>query len=248
MSDGELFIIGRIKDLLIVDGRNHYPDDIEATIQEITGGRVAAIAVADDGTEQLVAIIELKQRGDSDDEPCNGSAPSNVKSRRRYRESHSLRVADLVLVPPGFDPDHHQRQDPPVGVRGAVPAGRIRPLGRCTMTANIDEAELRNWLIDYLVTNIGCNADHIDVDLPLNELGVGSRDAVVLSGELSELLDRPVSPMEFWQHPTINALTQVLDHAGDRPRRGCGSGALGPHGVGRADRRHRAGLPVSRRH
>ena len=33
-----------IKDLLIVDGRNHYPDDIEATIQEITGGRVAAIA------------------------------------------------------------------------------------------------------------------------------------------------------------------------------------------------------------
>ena len=45
ISDGELFIVGRIKDLLIVDGRNHYPDDIEATIQEITGGRVAAIAV-----------------------------------------------------------------------------------------------------------------------------------------------------------------------------------------------------------
>ena len=44
ISDGELFIIGRIKDLLIVDGRNHYPDDIEATIQEITGGRVAAIS------------------------------------------------------------------------------------------------------------------------------------------------------------------------------------------------------------
>ena len=41
--DGELFIIGRIKDLLIVDGRNHYPEDIEATTQEISGGRVAAI-------------------------------------------------------------------------------------------------------------------------------------------------------------------------------------------------------------
>ena len=33
ISDGEMFIVGRIKDLLIVDGRNHYPDDIEATIQ-----------------------------------------------------------------------------------------------------------------------------------------------------------------------------------------------------------------------
>ncbi len=38
ISDGELFIIGRIKDLLIVDGSNHYPDDIEATIQEISSG------------------------------------------------------------------------------------------------------------------------------------------------------------------------------------------------------------------
>jgi long chain fatty acid CoA FadD26 len=47
MFDGQLYIIGRMKDLLIVDGRNHYPDDIEATVAKITGGRVAAIAVAD---------------------------------------------------------------------------------------------------------------------------------------------------------------------------------------------------------
>ena len=51
-----------------------------------------------------------------------------------------------------------------------------------------DEAQLRNWLIYYLVTNVGCSPDQIDPDLPLNELGVGSRDAVVLAGELSELL------------------------------------------------------------
>ena len=47
-------------------------------------------------------------------------------------------------------------------------------------------------------------------DLSLNELGVGSRDAVVLSGELSELFGRPVSPVEFWQHPTVNALAAFL--------------------------------------
>ena len=66
--DDELFIIGRIKDLLIVYGRNHSPDDIEATIQEITRGRCAAIAVPDAHTEQLVVIIEVKKRGDSDEE------------------------------------------------------------------------------------------------------------------------------------------------------------------------------------
>ena len=74
MSEGELFIIGRIKDLLIVDGRNHYPDDIEATIQEITGGRVAAISIPADRSEQLVAIVELKKRGGSE-EALDGFAP-----------------------------------------------------------------------------------------------------------------------------------------------------------------------------
>ncbi len=52
MFDDELFIIGRIKDLLIVYGRNHSPDDIEATIQEITGGRCAAIAVPDESRRE----------------------------------------------------------------------------------------------------------------------------------------------------------------------------------------------------
>ena len=78
------------------------------------------------------------------------------------------------------------------------------------MTAAFDEAAVRHWLVDYLVTNIGCSPDEIDFDAPLNDLAVGSSDAVVLSGELSELLGRPVSPVEFWQYPTINALARFL--------------------------------------
>ena len=75
---------------------------------------------------------------------------------------------------------------------------------------SFDEAALRHWLVDYLVTNIGCSPNDVNFDVSLKDLGVGSRDAVVLSGELSELLDRPVSPVEFWQHPTINALARFL--------------------------------------
>ena len=52
---------------------------------------------------------------------------------------------------------------------------------------DFSEAALRQWLADYLVTNIGCSPDDIDFDASMNDLGVGSRDAVVLSGELSEL-------------------------------------------------------------
>jgi acyl transferase domain-containing protein/acyl carrier protein len=72
------------------------------------------------------------------------------------------------------------------------------------------EADLRHWLVDYLVTNIGCTPDEVDPDLSLADLGVSSRESVVLSGELSELLGKTVSPIEFWEHPTINALAAYL--------------------------------------
>jgi long-chain fatty acid adenylase/transferase FadD26 len=103
--DGELFIMGRIKDLLIVDGRNHYPDDIEATIREITGGRVAAISVPDDRTKSLVAIVELAT------EQTGSGEEKTHKLRSIKREimtaiwtSHGLRVSDLVLVRAGSIP------------------------------------------------------------------------------------------------------------------------------------------------
>lgn len=103
ISDDELFVIGRIKDLLIVYGRNHSPDDIEATIQEITRGRCAAIAVPDGYTEKLVVIIELKKARES------GTATDKISGVKRdvtsaIYNSHSLGVADLVVVPPGSIP------------------------------------------------------------------------------------------------------------------------------------------------
>jgi long-chain fatty acid adenylyltransferase FadD28 len=104
ISDGELFIVGRIKDMLIVYGRNHYPDDIEATIQEITGGRVAAISIPDDHTERLVAIVELKKRGDSHEDAKDKLRTVKREVTSAISTSHGLSVADLVLVLPGSIP------------------------------------------------------------------------------------------------------------------------------------------------
>jgi acyl-CoA synthetase (AMP-forming)/AMP-acid ligase II len=103
-SDGELFIMGRIKDLLIVYGRNHSPDDIEATIQEITAGRCAAISIPDKGVEKLVAIIELKKRGDFDEDAMDRLHVVKREVTSAISKSHGLSVADLVLVSPGSIP------------------------------------------------------------------------------------------------------------------------------------------------
>ena len=104
ISDDELFIIGRIKDLIIVNGSNHYPDDIEATVQEITGGRVAAISIPDGRREQLVAIVEVKTRGQSDEEQNQKLRSLKRQVSSAISDIHRLRVADLVFVAPGSIP------------------------------------------------------------------------------------------------------------------------------------------------
>jgi fatty acid CoA ligase FadD21 len=104
LSEGEIFIVGRMKDLLIVYGRNHYPEDIESTVQEITGGRVAAISVPADVAEKLVTIIELKKRGDSDEEAVHKLRLVKNDVTAAISESHGLNVADVVLVAPGSIP------------------------------------------------------------------------------------------------------------------------------------------------
>lgn len=103
IHDGELYIIGRIKDLLIVDGRNHYPDDIEATTQEISGGRVAAISIEDGRTERLIVIAEMKDKGNTQ-EMQDRLRDVRAQVTSAISKSHGLRVADLVLVPPGSIP------------------------------------------------------------------------------------------------------------------------------------------------
>ena len=102
--EGELFIVGRIKDLLIIRGRNHYPEDIEATVQEITRGRVAAISVPVNSTEKLVTVIELRKRTDLNEDAMRWLSAVKSDVTAAISNAHGLNIGDLVLVPPGSIP------------------------------------------------------------------------------------------------------------------------------------------------
>ena len=99
------------------------------------------------------------------------------------------------------------------------------------MSPELDEDGLRRWLIDYLVDTIGLSPDEIDCDASLNDLAVGSADAVVMVGELSELLGRELSPVDLWQYPTVNALARYLTGGEVEPvDLGAGVGESRAHG------------------
>ncbi len=98
LVDGELFIVGRIKDLLIIDGRNHYPDDIEATVAQFVSGRMAAISVDTETSEELVVLAEFK----SDDSELLETLTTRITAA--ISQKHGVRLADLMLVGSGSLP------------------------------------------------------------------------------------------------------------------------------------------------
>ena len=74
MLDGHLYITGRVKDLVVIAGRNHYPQDIEATAMEATDhvrkDSVAAFAVPGDDVERLVILAERADDATTDGDPA----------------------------------------------------------------------------------------------------------------------------------------------------------------------------------
>lgn len=65
LQDGELFVTGRLKDLIIIRGQNHYPQDIELTVEKshpaLRSGCGAAFAVEVKGEERLVVVQEVER-------------------------------------------------------------------------------------------------------------------------------------------------------------------------------------------
>jgi fatty acid CoA ligase FadD32 len=105
MHDGELFVTGRLKDLIIVDGRNHYPQDVEVTAQNahpvIRRDRVAAFAVPGIDVDRVVVVAErARQVGPAD---VNGAEVARAV-RGAVSAHHDLRLHDFLLVEPGAVP------------------------------------------------------------------------------------------------------------------------------------------------
>ncbi|QFZ24441.1 type I polyketide synthase [Saccharothrix syringae] len=72
------------------------------------------------------------------------------------------------------------------------------------------EAEIRAWLVRGVADLTGLPGDEVDVDQPLAELGLSSRDAVVLAGALGEEVGTPLPATALYQHPTIARLARHL--------------------------------------
>ena len=123
MANGYLFIVGRAKDMIIINGKNHWPQDIEWAVEQLPGfhqGDIAAFTVETENGEEVPAVLVHCRVSDPDE---------RVRLHDQIREKvRSITGMNCVveLVPPRTLPRTSSRQAQPGQGEEALPVGRNR--------------------------------------------------------------------------------------------------------------------------
>jgi fatty-acyl-CoA synthase len=100
LADGELYVCGRTRDVIIRQGRKYHPADLETTIAELRGVPLSGVVVFGvsriDEPDAVVAVIEARA--------SIGAAEVEDRVRRRIRETAGLEIDRIVVMPPGTIP------------------------------------------------------------------------------------------------------------------------------------------------
>jgi len=234
---GELYVTGRLKDLIIIRGRNHYPQDIEHTVADchdaLEPGMGAAFSVDVDGMEQLVVVHEVTRRHRN---PNMEEVITAV--RRAVAQEHQLQLHALVLIRPLNMPRTSSGKIRRQSCKQNFLDGALQVVGewRATEAALAPspsplaprpsllappgvktQVEIESWLVDHLAAQLRLPPQRIDVLHPFVDYGLDSVQAVSLTGDLESWLGRDLSATLVWDYPTIRALAAYLAQPASAP-------------------------------
>lgn len=234
LCDGQLYVTGRLKDLIIIRGQNHYPEDLERTVQTSIGGRadcLSAVFSVPDGNGESLAIVQEVPRGFSADQ----SSELLDAIRMAVASEHDLIASAILLI---------RFASMPRTSSGKVQRGQCRQqflddsfkvIERWQPTIQLDPTlfpekkeltravdvsstqgrqivreRIERVLLNWLGRQLGCDKNAIDAQRPFAECGIDSLMAVEMSGQMEHWLDVRLSPVIAWSHPNAEKLAEYL--------------------------------------
>ncbi len=225
LNNGELYVSGRIKEVIILSGRNHYPQDIEQTLQQANpafkAGAGAAFSITEDGKESLVILQEVnRSAGNQADYKLLASTGVQAVSAR-----HGVIPTALVLLTrsaiPKTSSGKIQRADAKrLYLEGNFvpayiwqPGTKVSSSNTHTTEENEDTifdwfSELHNELQHWIADKLDIEPHHIDLDVTFSELGVDSIETVEIIDQLQDRIGRVIPATELLRYPTVKALIQ----------------------------------------
>ena len=217
LRDKELYITGRLKDMIIIRGVNHYPNDIEFTIQNShadfrqNGG--AVFPIVKDGEEKLAVVQELERtalRNDNHDELIS-------LIRKTISEEHELEVYAISLIRTGSIPLTSSGKIQRRQTKYNFLNNELNIIKSWTLDEEENEITdkkqivpteeaIREWLINWVMRNQHFRRDEIDLDKNIMSYGIDSLSAVTLEQEISEKFGFEWHVSSFMLNPSINKL------------------------------------------
>ncbi|MBK8266369.1 MAG: aminotransferase class III-fold pyridoxal phosphate-dependent enzyme [Nannocystis sp.] len=222
LQGGELFVTGRLKDLIVIRGANRYPQDIEESVARchpaVAPGGVAAFAVEGDGEERLAVAVEIKAQTDAPADALHHEVLRAI--REAVTEEHDLRPSVIVLLAPGDLPKTSSGKVQRRAAARRLAEGSFAPLARFTDSPAAtptpatrpgkDFDAIAAFLTAYLAGELAARREDLGADVPFARLGVDSVGSVRMAAALAEFLAAPVEPTIVWSYPSVRALARHL--------------------------------------
>jgi len=204
--ESELYLTGRRKDVIILRGRNHYPQDIEQSAERahasVRPGCVNAFSVDEDGEEGVVVVAETA--------PGANLAETAAAIALRISEEHELQVRRVVFLAPKSLPKTSSGKLQRRQCRAELAAATL-PVLRAFAGAEL----VLPYLRARVAAMVGTAADGLALDRPLAELGVDSLAMAELGASLERSLGTPVS-LTTQAGATLTDLAARLGDTSDR--------------------------------
>lgn len=228
VSQGELFVTGRLKDLIIIRGKNVYPQDVERLASSVDTGLAVGVAAAFTAPmnkiQQLVVVIEVTRRGLKAFSDSSYSAKVIGEINRVVAEECGVTPAELCLIKPNQLRRTSSGKVRRVENRKAWLADELKVVHRWKLiepstSENEDNIvlleskdDIESWLVSRLAERCSIDARDVALDQPFVTFGLDSLAALELVQSLQKRLPDGVQIdyTVLWDYPTIAAMVDYL--------------------------------------
>ncbi|TBR56964.1 non-ribosomal peptide synthetase [Westiellopsis prolifica IICB1] len=229
LSNGELFVTGRVKDLIIVRGRNLYPQDIELTVERshpaLRPNSGSAFSVEIDREEQLFVVQELEFRQKADVEEVITAI------RQTIVEEHEIQAYGVVLIKAGSIPKTTSGKIQRRACQAEFLAGRLQVVKSSILTTTTDSREtsfrfqrdillsipeqerqslVEAYLLELVAKVLRISPSQINLEQPLSSFGLDSLKIFELKNQIEVDLEVAISIADFFEGLKIAQLAAKI--------------------------------------